>query len=68
MKQLNMSWKSPQGNAGLEIFLGQIQGELFEGSKKRLFYSSFWKEGLECIRSLANDKSIVLKKPKRARV
>ena len=41
MKQLNMSWKSPQGNAGLEIFLGQIQGELFEGSKKRLFYSSF---------------------------
>ena len=41
MKQLNMSWTSPQGNTGLEIFLGQIQRELFVGPKKRLVYSSF---------------------------
>ena len=68
MKQLKMSWTPPQGNASLEIFLGQIQRELFEVLKKRLVYSSFWKEELECIGSLANDKSIVAKKPIRARV
>ena len=25
MKQLRMSWKSPQGTAGLETFLGKIK-------------------------------------------
>ena len=41
MKPLKMSRTPPQGNASLEIFLGQIQRELFEVPKKRLIYSSF---------------------------
>ena len=55
MKQLRMSWKSPQGNAGLEIFLGKIKRELFKIPKKLLVHSNFSKEEWECIRPLAND-------------
>ena len=56
------SWKPPQGNASLELFLSQIERELFEIPKKRLGYSNFSKEEWECMRSLANDRSIVIKK------
>ena len=61
-------WKSPQGNASLEFFLSQIERELFDIPKKRLGYSNFSKEEWECMRSLANDRSIVIKKWIRARV
>ena len=36
-----LSWKPPQGNASLEIFLSQIERELFEIPKKCLGYSNF---------------------------
>ena len=55
MKQLRMSWKSPQGNASLETFLGKIKRELFKIPKKLLVHSNFLKEEWECMRSLAND-------------
>ena len=62
------SWKPPQGNASLELFLSQTERELFEIPKKRLGYSNFSKEEWECLRSLANDRSIVIKKWIRAHV
>ena len=55
------SWKPPQGNASLKLFLSQIERELFEIPKKRLDYSNFSKEEWECMRSLANDRSIIIK-------
>ena len=55
MKQLRMSWKSPQGNASLETFLGKIKRELFKIPKKLLVHSNFSKEEWECIRPLTND-------------
>ena len=60
------SWKTPQGNASLELFLSQIERELYEIPKKRLGYSNFSKEEWECMRSLANDRSTVIKKGIRA--
>ena len=62
------SWKHPQENTSLELFLSQIERELFEIPKKRLGYSNFSKEEWECVRSLANDRSILIKKRIRARV
>ena len=41
------SWKPPQGNASLELFLSQTERELFEIPKKRLGYSNFSKEEWE---------------------
>ena len=63
-----LSWKPPQGNASLELFLSQIDRELFEIPKKCLRYSNFSKEEWECKQSLANDRSIVRKKQIRAHV
>ena len=63
-----LSWKHPQGNASLELFLSQIDRELFEIPKKCLGYPNFSKEEWECKQSLANDRSIVRKKQIRAHV
>ena len=49
------SWKPSQGNASLELFLSQIERELFQIPKKCLGYSNFSKEEWEYVRSLAND-------------
>ena len=46
----------------LELFLSDIERELFEIPKKRLGYSNFSTEEWECMQSSANDKSIVIKK------
>ena len=49
------SWKPPQRNASFELFLSEIERELFE-------IPSFLKEEWEYMGSLANDKSIVTRK------
>ena len=56
------SWKTPKGNPSLELFLSQIEKELFEVSKSNLGYSNFSKEEWQCIRLLANDRSTIIKK------
>ena len=38
------SWKSPEGNPSLELFLSHIEKELFEVCKSNLGYSNFPKE------------------------
>ena len=56
------SWKPPEGNTSLELFLSHIEKELFEVCKSNLGYSNFPKEKWQCMRLLANDRSIVIKK------
>ena len=62
------SWKPPEGNHSLELFLSQIEKELFEVCKSNLGYSNYSKEEWQCMRLLANDRSIVIKKLTRVRV
>ena len=40
------SWKPPQGNASLELFLSQIERELFEIPKKTFRLFKFFKRGM----------------------
>ena len=56
------SCKPPKGNPSLELFLSQIKNELFEACKSNSGYSNFSKEERQCMRLLANDGSIVIKK------
>ena len=56
------SWKPPKGNPSLELFLSHIEKELSEVCKSNLGYSNFSKEKWQCIRLLANDRNIVIKK------
>ena len=55
-------WKPLKVNRSLELFLSQIETELFEVLKCNLGYSNFSKEKRQCMWSLANDRSIVIKK------
>ena len=56
------SWKPPESNLSLELFLSQIEKELFEVCKSNLGYSNFSKEEWQCMHLLANNKSIIIKK------
>ena len=55
--------KPPKGHPNLEFFLSQIEKELFELAETSLGYSNFSKEEWQAIRALANNRSIVIKKP-----
>ena len=56
------TWKPPKGHPNLEVFLSQIEKELFELAETSLGYSKFSKEEWQAMRGLANDRSIVIKK------
>ena len=56
------SCKPPQGNPSLDLFLSQIKKELFEVCNSNSGYSNFSKGEWQCMRLLANDSSIVIKK------
>ena len=56
------SWKPPKSNPSLELFLSQIEKEFLEVCKSNLSYSNFSKEEWQCMRLLANDRSIAIKK------
>ena len=58
----NSSWSSPVGHPNLEVFLSQIEQELFRIPDKSLTYSNLTREEWQTIRSLADDRSIVIKK------
>ena len=57
------SWKPPLGHPNLEVFLGQVVNELFEITKEPTCYSNLSQEEWRAIRTLADDRSIVIKKP-----
>ena len=56
------SWNPPTGHSNLEVFLSQIEHELFQIPDKCLPYSNLSMDEWQAIRSLAEDRSIVIKK------
>ena len=56
------TWKPPKGYPNLEVFLSQIEKELFELAEASFSYSNFCNEEWQAIRALANDRSKVIKK------
>ena len=50
------------GHPNLEVFLSQVERELFEIANTSLGYSNFSKEEWQAMRELANDRCIVIKK------
>ena len=56
------SWKPPLGHPNLELFLSQVENELFEITKEPTRYSNLSQEEWRAIRTLADGRSIVIKK------
>ena len=56
------TWKPPLGHPNIEAFLSQLEKESFTLSEKPLRYSNVNKEEWQAVRSLANDRNIVIKK------
>ena len=56
------TWNPPKGHPCLEVFLSQVENDLFQITKEDLRYSNLSKEEWRAIRSLADDRSIVIKK------
>ena len=57
------SWKPPLGHPNLQVFLSQAESELFIETQDSLRYSNLSQEEWRAVRSLADDRSIVIKKP-----
>ena len=56
------SWKPPLGHSNLEVFLSQVESELFKEMQDSLRYSNLSQEEWRAVRYLADDRSIVIKK------
>ena len=52
----------PQGHPNLEVFLSQVEIDLFSIADEPIRYSNLSKEEWIAIRSLADDKLIAIKK------
>ena len=55
------SWKPPVDHPNLEVFLSQVENRLFEITKEPTRYSNLSQEQWRAIRTLADDRSIVIK-------
>ena len=56
------TWTPPNGHPNLEVYLSQIENEVFKILKEQLGHCNLNKLAWEAIRSLAGDRSIVIKK------
>ena len=56
------SWRFPNGHPALKIFLRKIEKDLFDTCKKEQTCSKFSSEEWKAMRSLADDRNIVIKK------
>ena len=56
------SWKPPKGNPNLELFLSKVEQDLFKTIKTPTKYFNLSSDEWKAIRSLADDRSIVIKK------
>ena len=56
------SWKPPVDHPNLEVFLSQVENRLFEITKEPTRYSNLSQEQWRAIRTLADDRFIVIKK------
>ena len=55
-------WNPPQGHRNLEVYFSQVENELFSIIDELVSYSNLSKEEWITMRSLADDRSIVIKK------
>ena len=55
-------WKPPEGHPNLEVFLSQIEDKLFKKVETPLSYSHLSEEEWGAVRTLADDRNIVIKK------
>ena len=56
------TWKPPLDHPNIEVFPSQLEKEIFTFSEKPLRYSNLSKKEWQAVRSLANDRNIVIKK------
>ena len=56
------SWKPPKGHPNLEVFLSQLENEIFKMPFDNLKHSNTSKEEWQAIRALADDCTIVIKR------
>ena len=54
--------KPPKGHPNWEVFLSQVESDLFEAIERPLGYSNLSKEEWDAITSLASDRNIVKKR------
>ena len=54
--------KPPMGHPNVDVFLSQIEHEIFKEVESPLGHSNLSKEEWKAVRSLANDRNIVIKK------
>ena len=56
------TWKPPKGHTNLEVVLSKVEYDLFKAIEGPLGYSNLSKEEWDAIRSLANNRNIVIKR------
>ena len=59
---LKSTWKRPMGHPNVEVFLSQVEQEIFKEVQSPLGYPNLSKGEWKAVRSLANDRNIVIKK------
>ena len=55
-------WKTPKGHPNLEVFLIQVESGLFKAIERPLEYSNLSREEWDAIKSLTDDRNIVIKR------
>ena len=56
------SWNPPQGHSNLEMYLSQVETELFSVADEPIRYSNLSKKEWIAMRSLVDNRSIVVKR------
>ena len=60
------AWKPPKGHTNLGVFLSQVESDLFKAIERPIGYSNLLKEEWDGIRSLVDDRNIVIKRVDKA--
>ena len=58
----NSSLKLPKGHPNLEVFLGQLENEIFKMPFDNPKHSNISKEEWQAMRALADDRTIIIKR------
>ena len=56
------AWKPPKGAPNLEVFLSLVESDLFKAIERPLGYFNLSKQEWDAIRSLADNRNIVIKR------
>ena len=60
--RLKSSWNPPKGHLNLEVFLSEVEKELFTVVDSKLGYLKLSKEEWKALQTLVDDRTIVIKK------